>query len=116
MTDLAEQYRDLEETLTQQKTRRAVLQSKEKEKAEEREKLVIELEAAGIDPTKPREELKRLDETIAENVTTATKAVTEFKAEMDRLEEMAPSKKESKTPVVENSPPLLVNNDDLDLD
>jgi len=77
-----EEYLQLTGRVSELKERRAILVSKEEQKAQERKGLLEELEAAGIDPSKPREEIDRLEKEIQEEYDRAKAQVDQFEEEL----------------------------------
>lgn len=83
---IQEEYTQLGDKLSKLGQQRAVLLSKEADKADERQKLEAELKAAGVDTSKLDEEAKRLEAEINEAM---RKARTEINTFETRLAEAA---------------------------
>ena len=77
-----EEYLQLTEKVSKLKERRAVLVSEEEQKATERTELIAELTAAGIDPTKPKEEIERLEKEIQDEYDQAKGLVDQFEVDL----------------------------------
>jgi len=79
----AEQYTELGKRLDGLAQKRAVLLSKEKDKAERRKELAKKLKAGGVDLDQPEEEVERLRAEIDQAYTESRKMVDEFEEAMD---------------------------------
>lgn len=71
-------YLQLSERLNNLKERRAILVSDEERKKEERKTLISELSEAGIDSSKPQEEIDRLEREIQDEYTQSKALVDQF--------------------------------------
>lgn len=79
-----QEYIQLSERLTRLGQRHAVLVAKEEQKAAERLTLVEELAAAGIDTTRPEEEIERLEKKLALEFQDSKASVDAFEMELNR--------------------------------
>lgn len=79
---LREAYQALTTKLQELARQHAVLESREAEKAAEREKIILELKAAGINVDTPNEEIARLDAEIAANLQEMTVRVETFERDL----------------------------------
>lgn len=114
----AEQYTTLNRKLSSLREELAVLTSKEASKAETRETLIAELMAAGVDPSKPMEELARLESEVQADLSKASEEVSAFEAALRAAKNPTPTAQVSApaatTPTPEPLPKPQPSSDPID--
>lgn len=82
MTDPEQRLLDLNQRLQKGREHLAVLQAREQEKKIERDQLLVELKAAGINTDHPEEELERLDREIEAAYQEMDNQITNFETKL----------------------------------
>jgi len=111
-----QEYLDLADRVGDLKEKRAILVAEEERKASEREVLLGDLKAAGVDPTKPKDEIARLEREMQEEYDQAKIRVDQFEEELRTVSDPPPAEVEA--PLEEREPAdIPVSNDgNLDLE
>lgn len=105
MSDATQEYEDLRRRRDRIMQKRAVIESQEKARAEERTEIWDRLVAAGVDPAKPDKEIERLQLEIDTDREKLESAFSEIEAMMDgKAPAKAPETREEAPPQDQPAP------------